>query len=343
MKDNTKYKLLSVHRKDVAANNIGDYIQALAASQFFPEVDGFIDREKLKEYGGEPCKMIMNGWYMHDPSQWPPAPQIDPLFVAFHLNVTAKDMMLSEEGIEYLKKYQPIGCRDRNTAEMLNAVGVDTYFSGCLTLTLGYKYKSEEKEEKCYVVDPKIPSSKSPMQIVKDVVFWMLHNGSVRKVAKKLFDTCSIKEQRVAARYLQTYSRYVDLNTLVDAEYIHQQNEKYTKGFNSDEERLHEAERLVRLYSRAKLVITSRIHCALPCLGLETPVVFIHYDNESVISKCRFAGLEDLFNTFVCSGKGIKPNFQLEEKISLHNPVKNKGQWKSYADNLISKCKEFVS
>ena len=342
MKDNIKYKLLSVHRKDVAINNIGDYIQALAASQFLPRVDDFVNREELRGYVGEPCKMIMNGWYMHDPSQWPPAPQIAPLFVAFHLNVTVKDMMLSEEGIEYLKKYQPIGCRDRNTADMLNAVGVDAYFSGCLTLTLGYKYKSEEKDDKCYVVDPKIPSSKSPIQIGKDFVFWMLHNGPVRKVAKKLFDTCSIKEQRITARYLRTYSRYVELKTLVDAEYIHQQNKKYAKGFNSDEERLREAERLVRLYSRAKLVITSRIHCALPCLGLETPVVFVHYDNESDISKCRFAGLEDLFNTFICNGKWIRPNFQLEKKISLNNPVKNKGQWKYYSDNLISKCKEFV-
>lgn len=51
-----KYKLLSV--ENIAKTNIGDYFQALASSQFLPQVDGFIDREKLKDYDGEECKVI---------------------------------------------------------------------------------------------------------------------------------------------------------------------------------------------------------------------------------------------------------------------------------------------
>ena len=63
------YKLLSVSKhKKISEINIGDYIQALASSQYYPQIDGFLDRdEDLKDYNGEPCKMIMNGWYMHNP------------------------------------------------------------------------------------------------------------------------------------------------------------------------------------------------------------------------------------------------------------------------------------
>ena len=70
-----KYKLLSVSKSPkLVGINIGDYIQALAAAQFYPHIDGFIDRdEDLKDYDGEPCKVIMNGWNMHNPENWPPS------------------------------------------------------------------------------------------------------------------------------------------------------------------------------------------------------------------------------------------------------------------------------
>lgn len=40
-----KYKLLSI--KGQGGVNIGDYIQALASSQFLPQIDGFIDKHSL--------------------------------------------------------------------------------------------------------------------------------------------------------------------------------------------------------------------------------------------------------------------------------------------------------
>ena len=64
-----KYKLLGISTEEQV--NIGDYIQALASSQFLPRIDGFIQREQLKDYDEEECKIIMNGWYIHHPEQWP--------------------------------------------------------------------------------------------------------------------------------------------------------------------------------------------------------------------------------------------------------------------------------
>lgn len=42
--------------------NIGDYIQGIAASQFFNNIDTYIERERLDQYRGDKCNVIMNGW-----------------------------------------------------------------------------------------------------------------------------------------------------------------------------------------------------------------------------------------------------------------------------------------
>ena len=169
-----KYKLLSV--KEQEGLNIGDYIQALASSQFLPQIDGFIDREKLKDYDGEECKLIMNGWYMHNAQQWPPSSKIIPFYVAVHFNSTVKDKLLSDESIAYLKKYEPIGCRDTNTVKLLQSKGVNAYFSGCMTLTLGRNYHSEIKENKYYFVDPYFVTHWNLYTILYNAIYPQIRN-----------------------------------------------------------------------------------------------------------------------------------------------------------------------
>ena len=51
----------------------------------------------------------------------------------------------------------------------------------------------------------------------------------------------------------------------------------------------HRALELLDMYSRAKLVITSRLHCALPALSYGTPVLFMYCNMQDV----RFRGLLD--------------------------------------------------
>ena len=188
--------------------NIGDYIQALAAAQFLPAKDGFIQREKLKDYDGARCRMIMNGWYMHHPEQWPPSEKIDPLFVAFHINVSAKDAMLSEESISYLKKHEPIGCRDFYTRDMLREKGVDAYFSACLTLTLGMTYKAEEREDKCYFVDPFIPKKKKVYDEIYNTLWMLSHRSSwntIGRIAEKMPSKKGFKKRIHACRFYRAY------------------------------------------------------------------------------------------------------------------------------------------
>lgn len=82
------------------------------------------------------------GWYMHQmfgvKYDVPFNPNLRPIFVSFHVNAPS---MLTEETLAYLKQYEPIGCRDWNTSHLLNAAGVDAFFSGCLTTTIDNNFE----------------------------------------------------------------------------------------------------------------------------------------------------------------------------------------------------------
>ena len=119
------------------SDNLGDFIQSIATAKWImPKKPLTLNRDQLNNYHGPQVKLIMNGWFMEKPSNWPPSNNINPFFVSFHLNPTSKKRMLSKTGVKYLKKHQPIGCRDTYTQKILSNCGIDSYFSACLTLTL---------------------------------------------------------------------------------------------------------------------------------------------------------------------------------------------------------------
>ena len=97
------------------SNNLGDYIQKIAAKQFLKEKRIEIDRDNLKNYFGEKIKLIVNGWFMEKPYNWPPSNKIIPFFISFHINPIIEKYILNKNGVEYLKKHEPIGCRDLYT------------------------------------------------------------------------------------------------------------------------------------------------------------------------------------------------------------------------------------
>ena len=172
--------------------NIGDYIQSLAAKQFWDSTNiQYYHRDKLNQYSGASAKVIMNGWFTHQPQNWPPSPNISPLFVAFHLNTSAYEKLLSDKSIEYLKKHEPIGCRDENTVAALSKKGVNAYFSSCLTTTLGYKYASSKQRKNIYIVDPVhyVPEMNFKLRKLRLLFEYIPHfkgiNRYIRKIKKQ--------------------------------------------------------------------------------------------------------------------------------------------------------------
>ncbi len=324
--------------------NIGDYIQALAAKQYFNDIDILIERERLSEYCGENVKMIMNGWYMIEPKYWPPTNNINPLYVSFHINSMARDRMLQSDSINYLKKHEPIGCRDMNTMNMLKDKGVDAYFSGCLTLTLSKTYSANDRGEKIYIVDPSVNISRGSIRsILSALMYYILHFFTMMKLMKKF------KEYKkrsgmflVAAAFYRSYSKLFDDDILLNAEFIDQESPEIGQRYKTQEDKFAYAEELLGKYARARCVITSRIHCALPCLSLGTPVIYVERDSQSETSSCRLGGLSELFNLVKSNGGKLISQFDIDGKISVENFPKNKDNYQKFRDKLLSVCSDFV-
>lgn len=321
-----KYGLLA-YDKDAQFFNVGDNIQSLAAKQFLPKVDELIDRDHMAGYKGGRTKIILNGWFSHNPEYWVPSEDIDPLFVSFHVNNTAAPLMLSKEGIAYLKKHQPIGTRDKYTEKLLREKGIDAYFSGCLTLTLdSYKAPESEREENIYIVDPLYgyTTTRKVFQNLRSVGRNVL-NGKILELNKR--------EQHL--------KKIITSDLLKSAIYIDQ--EPPAKAYTT-KQRFQMAEDLLYKYARAKLVITSRIHCALPCLALGTPVIFIN-GFETFTDSSRFEGIIELFNRVDINTQTGEwtSNFGLNEKISRDTVVTNFGKHHQLAEAMKLTCKEFIN
>jgi hypothetical protein len=83
---------------------------------------------------------VVHGWFMHPYAtdkgkkiyDWPPHPNIHPHFVSIYLD---KESLVSDH-VDYFRRYEPIGCRDRFTLSLFKRRGLQAYVSGCLTLLL---------------------------------------------------------------------------------------------------------------------------------------------------------------------------------------------------------------
>lgn len=82
---------------------------------------------------------------MRDPFKWPPSDKtLDPLLISMYIEpnpvgknkVVPRNVFLASQSREYLGKYGPVGARDMSILRYLQNNGIETYFSGCLTLAL---------------------------------------------------------------------------------------------------------------------------------------------------------------------------------------------------------------
>ena len=285
MRDIMKFGLLKY-----TTDNIGDDIQSLAASRFIPVQDYesiyYINLEKLNNfYSPSRIKIILNGWYMYNPKEWPPNECIDPLLISMHLcqscNIHKK--ILSSDGISYLKKHGPIGSRDKGTLSILKEAGIDTYFSGCLTLTLP-KFIDVEKKDFILLVD----------------------------AGERVLEVLKTKTKR---NFFNLTPCFTFIKTL------------------TTKERFIFAEYILRLYQSAACVITSRLHAAMPCLALETPVLLLNKAKD----QYRFEGLKELVRN--STEKEYINNYNL---FDVNNPPGNFDYYLSYRKTLIHSCEKFM-
>ena len=337
--------------------NIGDYIQSVAQEQFYDHIDCYVEREHMDSFiSDEKVKVIMNAWFMWNPQNFPPSQWIDPLCISMHIVPSIADVMLSEKSITYLKKCEPVGARDRNTQKILESKGIKSYFSGCLTLTLGLNYKSPIKDNNIYFVDPYYEFGNTKNRFLKyiNAILLVLRYKRKATIISKSFvlETVSrlsgishkIDILAHAASFYATYSKAFSDDVLLNAKFI--THVIVQSEFKNDDEKMEYARELIRKYAKAKLVVTSRIHCALPCLGVETPVIFVNSEELSDGKKRggsngRFEGLVDLLNTLTWTKNGVV-NAKTDDKINMIDIPSNPQKYVPLRNDLIKKVQAFV-
>lgn len=273
-----------------STQNIGDDFQCLAAKQFIGDIpkSEWIDREKMSMYSGNKISLIANGWYMHEPLNWPPTSQIIPLLTSIHISNTIQKngripskYMLSKEAVEYLNEYSPVGGRDTFTVKELKKAGVKAYFSGCLTMTL--EKQGKERKEYICLIDP----------------------------TEKL-------EQFISER--------TNRQIIV----VRPERSDWPSNY---EERIKKAEELLKLYGDAHLVITSRLHGALPSLAMNTPVLLL----EGRFGDERFEGLKYFVN--LCTTKDL---YSGKYPLDIEHPRNNPEEYLVLRKNLKKIVRAFV-
>ena len=272
--------------------NLGDYVQSIAARQFLPRVDAYVDRDRLAYYNGERINMIMNAWYCLWKGNEVFSNRIRPLLTSIHLANTHE---IHDRTLDYFKKNEPIGCRDFATREFFRANGISSYFSGCLTLTLGETFRRIDRGNIVYFVDYKIDECGNK-EIDKEIL----------KIIK-IYKPCEIQ-------YLSHNLHCITLNV---------------------NESLMRATKLLEKYAQARLVVTQNLHCALPCLAMGVPVVFVvpRYDHA------RYGGLISLLNSI---GENEAGEFSTRIKYSDSGIVYNDDAFKHYSKMLKQLCHAFM-
>lgn len=226
---------------------IGDDIQLLAIERLYKYMNVDyndvirIPFHQLSSYNGEyvilPISFPLYGY--HDAlkiTQF--SDRIIPVFLALSTLTNVYD----EKEVEYLRRFEPIGCRDLHTMKALREHGVMAYLNCCMTTTLERR-PSTIQGETIYCID------------VQDTL-----DSYIPK---------EIKEKAVFSSH-----------TFYPEELK-----------NGPEEKAREL--LNEYYHKAKLIITSRLHAALPCAAMGIPTILVK-DELSY----RFLGVNRILHVY---------------------------------------------
>lgn len=223
-------------------NNIGETIIDLAMDEIYrymgisQDCIVRIEKPEISDYDGETVILpIVKGYPQFHSISKAFSENVIPVFLCWSL----LDGVISPEDVEYLKDYEPIGCRDEYTLHECLKNGIKAYFSGCITICFP-RMEAYNKNGNVYLVDveselEKFIPSKLKQQAVR--LTHLIPERDLRKDAKEL---------------------------------------------------------LKRYAVSAKLVITSRLHAAVPCAAMGIPVIFAKKDFPGRYTWCdRFIPVYD--------------------------------------------------
>jgi hypothetical protein len=223
--------------------NLGDDMQAYACLAHLSRVDTLLDRDRLADSQvGDPTAFIANSWFLLGDDLRTPPPWLHPVWHGFRPD----ERIISDSDWQSRLNADrdPIGCRDQHVVRRLRALGVPSYFSGCISLFLGRYMRPDD----------------------------------VHREGVVLLDVPPEVERLLPAHIAQGATR---LSTYAPA------------GVDSPLDRWALTAELAHRLAMASLVITRRLHAALPAVGFATPVVAVP-DPKISFARERFDGFENL-------------------------------------------------
>lgn len=153
---------------------------------------------------------------------FPTARNVIPLFIGFN----CLDENIIAENIDFFKKWEPIGCRDEKTKELVKKYEINCFLSGCSSILLPER-KTDKNQQTVFFVD--IPDSLHP---------------------------------------------YIPPEYLKNAKFVSQNILKSKFEYVEDDTYYKETIEYLSMYEKeAMLVVTSKLHCAIPCLAMGIPVI----------------------------------------------------------------------
>ena len=240
--------------KGISVANLGDEIQDFPGLEYMPFIDHFVERDNLlSARSADHVLTFFNAWWGGGGSSWPAPDNIEPIMLSVHLHGSSLSSKITRD-LNYVKKREPIGCRDPSTLKLMYKYNIKAYFSGCMTLMITNPNLSGRRNDKIYIVDVNKAHLDFLPQRVRENAVYIKHN-------------------------LEGPGRMDSLG-------------RFTQGYE-----------LMKQYAEARLVITSRIHCGLPCVAMNTPVIFFNGQGmpggggSKSSSSTRIAGLTPLFHT----------------------------------------------
>ncbi len=189
--------------------------------------------------------ILLNGWFKTNGGEWPPHSKLVPLILGLHIRVFQCPELLSDTSLDFFRRYQPIGCRDPYTENLLRSKGVEAFTSNCLSLTLPHRIDDPATQTDVFVVSRDERVKDYLPKSIKSYTFVSQYTGSIDFTAN----------MAKAEELLETYR------------------------------------------SKAKLVVTTMLHCALPAIAMGIPVVVFYPLNDATghaSDRERFSALDGL-------------------------------------------------
>ncbi len=156
--------------------------------------------------------------------------------VYISVHIAQSALLLNKKVREHFKNYAPIGCRDKKTLNLFLSWGIPAYYSGCLTITTSSRQSV---------------ANNAAGEI-------LLVDGVDHPIPEEV-------KNKLEILLGKSFTRVTHDPPAPEGDFLNyaERSEKHM-------------ENLLKRYCNAAMVVTTKIHCALPCLGMGANVMVVH-------------------------------------------------------------------